>query len=547
LNGPEGGSAEQAAPGDDHGAHAERNTWTRPTTGDELHAWIARVLGVVVPRRALLDGHASPFDYLRFAFFGDMAPGALSAGDGPADCVVWANRGGGKTFLGAVATCLDLVFKPGIAVRILGGSLEQSRRMHAHLAALFDRDALRPLVAGKITRDRVTLRNGSSCEVLAQSQTSVRGTRVQKLRCDEVELFDPELWEAAQLVTRSAQCGDVFVRGSVEALSTMHRPHGMMFRIVREASEGSRRLFKWGVVDVLGVCADDRHCEGVEATVGKGDGQDDGCEDGHGDGDGRGEAREACALLDACAGRAKQRDATGSPAGHISVRDAIDLRARVGAHTWEAEMLCLRPKRDGCVLPEFDPRVHVASALPDDALPDGNHSGGLVAGVDFGFRAPTVILWGAIDPRGCLWITREHAASEMLLDTTIGLLRERPAPLWVGVDPAGRQRHEQTGRSNIQQMRRAGLVVRDARVAMMEGLGLVRARLRPAQAGAAPTLMVMACCEKLIESIERYRYPEDRPESLSPIKDGSDHAVDALRYLVQNLDRPVKTATGMQL
>ena len=546
MNGPGGGSIGHGDPGDDHERLDDRGAWARPETGDALHAWIARVLGVEVPRRALLDGHASPFDYLRFAFFGDMAGGALSGGDGPADCVVWANRGGGKTFLGAVATCLDLVFKPGIAVRILGGSLEQSRRMHAHLAALFDRDALRPLVAGKITRDRVTLRNGSSCEVLAQSQTSVRGTRVQKLRCDEVELFDPELWEAAQLVTRSAQCGDVFVRGSVEALSTMHRPHGMMFRIVREASEGSRRLFKWGVVDVLGACADDRQCEGSEPAPIDGEGCDGGRDEGHG------QRRGACALLDACAGRAKIRDATGSPAGHIPVRDAIDLRARVGAHTWEAEMLCLRPRRDGCVLPEFDPRVHVAGAFPDDAQPDdarsdGNHSGELVAGVDFGFRAPTVILWGMVDPRGCLWITREHAASEMLLDTTIALLRERPAPAWVGVDPAGRQRHEQTGRSNIQQMRRAGIVVRDARIAMMEGLGLVRARLRPAQAGAAPALMVMARCEKLIESIERYRYPEDRPESLSPIKDGSDHAVDALRYLVQNLDRPMKTATGMQL
>ena len=44
----------------------------------------------------------------------------------------------------------------------------------------------------------------SPAGVLAQSQRSVRGLRVQKLRCDEVELFDPAVWEAAQLTTRSA-------------------------------------------------------------------------------------------------------------------------------------------------------------------------------------------------------------------------------------------------------------------------------------------------------------------------------------------------------
>ena len=41
---------------------------------------------------------------------------------------------------------------------------------------------------------------------------SVRGTRVQKLRCDEVELFTPEVWDAVQLTTQSKLCGGVEVR-----------------------------------------------------------------------------------------------------------------------------------------------------------------------------------------------------------------------------------------------------------------------------------------------------------------------------------------------
>ena len=49
-------------------------------------------------------------------------------------------------------------------------------------------------------------------------------------------------------------------------------------------------------------------------------------------------------------------------------------------------------------------------------------------------------------------------------------------------------------------------------------------------------------CEGLIEDIESYRYPDDEGKSLKelPLKDGiHDHSMDALRYLLINLD-PIK-------
>jgi hypothetical protein len=90
-------------------------------------------------------------------------------------------------------------------------------------------------------------------------------------------------------------------------------------------------------------------------------------------------------------------------------------------------------------------------------------------------------------------------------------------------------------------MRQAGLTVKTRRMGVVDGLALVRARLAPAD-GNGPRLFVHQRCEKLIESLERYHYPEDDPESDSPVKrDGFDHAVDALRYMIQNLDKPHKT------
>ncbi|MEM7755803.1 MAG: hypothetical protein AAF297_09235, partial [Planctomycetota bacterium] len=150
----------------------------RPRTPRALHAWISEWLDVRVPTTALVEGHAAPFDYVCHAFFDGGVPvestGASALPQVNAaspDCVVWANRGGGKTFLAAVATLLDLVFKPGIEVRVLGGSLEQAKRMHEHLRGLIEGSDVRTLVDGRVTDKRVRLTNGSRAEVLAQSQT----------------------------------------------------------------------------------------------------------------------------------------------------------------------------------------------------------------------------------------------------------------------------------------------------------------------------------------------------------------------------------------
>jgi len=482
-----------------------------PQTDDELHAWLLDKLSIRVVRRALIDGHSAPFEYLCHAFFEDRMP---------RDCIVWANRGGGKTFYAAIATMLDLIFKPGIEIRILGGSLEQSKRMHAHLRDLFSIDRFDELIEGKITDRRIRLTNSSTVELLAQSQTSVRGTRVQKLRCDEVELFDREVWEAAQLVTREKRCegaqSGIRVRGSIECLSTLHVPYGLMHELVSQSIEDggeSRRVFRWGVVDVLDVCEDDaHHCLGDESTN-----------------------HQPCPLAAECAGKAKGRDRLHESPGHITIDDAIALKKRVGDETWNAEMLCLRPKRSDCVLPEFDPGIHVV-----DALPSASANWTWIGGMDFGIRSPTVVLFACVDGNGCVWVGSEYVKADVALDEHIKAIQSTLCPpKWLGVDPAGQQRGLQTGISDIQAMRSAGLTVHERRLRLHEGLGLIRARLKPATGPVR--LYIHRSCEQLIESLEKYHYPADQPMNPLPEKDGSDHCVDALRYMIQNLDKAYVT------
>lgn len=513
-----------------------------PYTREELRTFVREVLGARLSRRALMPGHASPLDYLEHAFLGDTRRGRLPRPPGlyPRDCVVWANRGGGKTFLGAVATALDLIFKPGIEVRILAGSLEQAGRMHAHLRRLFSRPELAERVAGRITERRLRLRNGSGVELLAPSQTSVRGTRVQKLRCDEVELFTRRVWEAAQLTTRSALCGEWEVHGSVECLSTMHRPYGLMQELVRDCDESdpakpaSRRLFRWGVVDTLEVCGPGHHCRPVAEAP-------------------RGDALASlpvlpaareCPLLGECGGAAKvERREEGDDGGHVSVSDALRMKSRVPPAVWEAEMLCLRPSRGSAVLAEFDAAVHVVASLPWES---GERMGlKWLCGMDFGYRDPTVVLWAALDSGGVLWIVDERVERLEPLEKHVAaiLASPWPRPQWIGADPAARATNRQTGCSDAVVLELAGLKPRMPPLKIVPGILLVRARLQPAD-GSPARLFIHRRCEKLIEAMTRYHFPEEKPDSNTPDKDGPDHAVDALRYLVASIDAEQRTERG---
>lgn len=529
MAGAAGAPAEGAGTGE--GTHAPLSP---PQNPGELAAFVREVMGVQVAARALVEGNDGALAYLVHSFFeGRFVPGVDGAWidlgvDGPrvpGDCVVWANRGGGKTFLGAVATALDMLFKKGIEVRILGGSAAQSRRMHEHLRRLFDDERLAPELDGRSTDTRVRLRNGSRVEILSHSERSVRGVRVQKLRCDEVDLFDPALWAAAQLVTRSTSPihgpWGAEVRGVVEVLSTMHVPMGLMWGIVKEsrrvsewvgglaqsssglpeaASAPARVLFKWGVVDSLEKCGEAYTCQG-------------------------------CSLAQECDGRAKVR----AEGGHMTVRDARVLKRRVSRAAWETEMLCREPSRSGCVYEGFSPAQHVLERCPTvEELRAGG--GVVVAGMDFGVRSPSVVLWAALAEDGTLLVVDEYAEVGRTLADHVAAIKAREwgVPAWIGIDPAGSARNEQTGVSNLKAMRNMQLAVRAKRTGIAEGVERVRERLSPASG--PPRLRIAARCAGLIDALSRYHYPADRPRELVPEKDGSDHWCDALRYLVVNLD-----------
>ncbi len=462
---------------------------------------------MTVPRMPLIHDSSAPFDYLTHAFFEDSATHATPHNK---DAVVWANRGGGKTMLGAAATLLDLLFKPGIQIRILGGSLEQSSKMFEHLVALLDRPWFRGLLEGEPTQRSVALVNGSRAQLLAGSQRSVRGVRVHKLRCDEVEEFEHGVWEAAQMVTRSGPCGDKHVRGAVEALSTMHRPFGLMAKLtdgLQNDNPGASKLFKWTAIDVIEQCPQARSCDG-------------------------------CVLWEDCQGWAK------SAIGFIPVDDLVRQWHRTSRRAWSVEMMCRQPQVSDCVYPEFDPARHV---LEDDPKNNGDV---WIGGMDFGLRSPTVMLWARIvhdenyNKQPVLHVVDEYLQSGITFDQHIAAIGQQaalhgwPRTAWLGVDPAGNQRNSHTGISDVQALRRLGHTVKTRRSSLRDGIERVRRRLD------RNTLCIHPRCTRLIEAIRCYHFDVDNPQRQDPIKDGPDHLCDALRYMLINLETGAERITA---
>jgi hypothetical protein len=265
----------------------------RPKSKKQLQEYFQTYLDFEVPAVAVCDDHKSPLDYAWYAFNSDYTkPAPLNA-----DAVVWANRGGGKTKLAAALTLMDCIFKPKCQCRILSGSGDQAGRMYDYLID-FVTNGFEHLTCGRITKKICCFTNKSQVEVLKQSETSVRGHHVNKVRCDEVELFLQRVFDAAKFTTQSTYNAIA----AFEVISTMNSPYGIMQKIVKQAEKIKTPVFKWCLWDVIEKCVG-RDCK-------------------------------TCPLYPDCQGKAKRAS------GYYRIDDAITQCGRNNRRNWVYEMLC---------------------------------------------------------------------------------------------------------------------------------------------------------------------------------------------------------------
>ena len=449
---------------------------------ESLYEYVQENFQVAVPRVSVCPGHDAPWEGVYRLFAEER------------DLVVWACRGGGKSFAAALATTLQAICRDGAEQVVLGGSQEQSDRVAEHVRNLLGH--VPHLVHDDSRRRKIRLVNDSTILVLAQSETSVRGIHADRVRCDEVELFDPEVWRALWFCTS----GRKVRRGSLDVLSTAHVPGGIMEGLVARCLEGTHpaRLLRWCLWEVIERCGPERDCDD-------------------------------CPLAGDCQGRARRAE------GFLRIDDAIAIQARSSRSAWEAEMLCRGARRDYLVFAEFDAARHVAPV-------EFNARFQTYRAIDFGYAHPLACLWVQLTPDGHVHVCDEYVQSRVSLARHAQVIRARYlGPVTATyVDPAGQASSPAGGQTCIEILAGAGIPCTCRGSTIADGLELIRAALAPAEG--PPRLLIHPRCQELSQAFRSYHYPAPgsargaSPEA--PVKDGPDHLIDALRYFFVNRLRP---------
>lgn len=148
------------------------------------------------------------------------------------------------------------------------------------------------------------------------------------------------------------------------------------------------------------------------------------------------------------------------------------------------------------------------------------------AAVDLGFDNPFVCLWGATDHDGRLWIIDEHYEAGRLLSHHAEAIKRRPPVQWIVRDHDAQEGAE---------LEERGVYTVPAQKDVLAGIQKVASRLS-VQPDGKPRLVIFNTCANLVREIARYRWREGAKKE-EPLKQ-DDHAVDALRYMVMELEYP---------
>jgi hypothetical protein len=193
----------------------------------------------------------------------------------------------------------------------------------------------------------------------------------------------------------------------------------------------------------------------------------------------------------------------------------------------------------GAVYPQFSRDIHVVK--PSEVPPLEEMS--IYAGIDFGYHTTACPLIG-IDKDQNWWVFDEvYGRAEILKDIMPRIkdkLADKRLILMIGDSQA---------KDAIETMNSEGFPIVPVSKkgpsnvpggSIAHGIDLIREKLKPRiqlVGEPKPTLFFSSVCKNLIQEIEAYRYPEDKPNRNSdevPQKE-NDHGPDALRYVALHL------------
>lgn len=212
-----------------------------PRTKYELQALVKLFFGFTIPDNAVCEGHTAPLDAIWHGFAATYP------------IIVWkASRGfGGKSTLLGTLSVIEML--TGMKVAVLGGSAQQSRRVHEIADDIWDfrlklpdgeeiEGPLAHLLADTPRMMETKAKNGAWMRALTASTKSARGPHPQRLNLDEVDEMEIEVFDAAMGQTMMA--GTNFIPGTVIS-STHQYPDKTMTEVLKRAQERGWPVFSW--------------------------------------------------------------------------------------------------------------------------------------------------------------------------------------------------------------------------------------------------------------------------------------------------------------
>ncbi len=434
-------------------------------TPEELNDVLQYGLGIVIPSHVMVEGHSSPFDALSEVFF-ETLPNQFW----------WANRTGGKSFNLGLLAWLEGQFKNRCSARILGAVFEQSEKSYKALKDVIEENpVLKPSIQYGPTMRRTKWRNKSDVEVLTASVKQVRGPHPQKLRLDEIEEFDPVIFEASLSQTRTAYD----VKASTLMASTHHKISGIVDYVLIDLIEKRKvvKLSKWGVFEVLESCKD--------------------------------YVCSTCPLVNInCPGKDKMVHANG----YYTIDDFVTKLGFLTRDSINSEWLCQRPSSRSIVYEEFDKYTHVGDFPFKNDVPT-------VYCMDFGGTAPFAFLVLQKDGDN-IYIVEEVYEDKISMHRFMGYVQQRPwfkKGMTVFCDPSAsseiKELNEIYGLEAIKGIRHIEL-----------GIRTIRGLLKPVIG--KPKLYINQTCRNTIREFQSHSIVKPDIEN---------HSLDACRYGILGL------------
>lgn len=310
--------------------------------------------------------------------------------------IVWKNRGGGGSLCAAIIIWLSMIYFHK-SFTDMAGSGAQAKVVYEYVKQFWycvpeTLDMLDDEPMMSLTR----MKDGTSLQVVATSESQARGKHPEGLICDEASQKDPRKDEVLRAAMQMVFTHTDYI---LLFLSTFHHPIGLFQEVWDEAKEREFERYRWDVYDTMMKCEENISCKDCEltrrVTVYDMEGNPKGYK------------------WQGCNGKARNSN------GFMPRSVIVDAFRSNDLELYETEYECIRPRVLG---PVYNPDL-TDEAYEREIKFEENEELEKTVGIDWGWATVTAVIL-SIKGKAGVEVRKEQYYSEDSAETIIGYLKE---------------------------------------------------------------------------------------------------------------------------